>query len=70
MICIGQTPNDYGLFEWKKGKKADVSSIYRWSLTDILATQLENMSNVSHAPRGVVDILINLAIFFLNWFNT
>ena len=49
-----------GLFEWKMGKKAYVSSIYRWSLTDILATQLENMSNVSHAPRGVVDILIKL----------
>ena len=51
-------------FEWKMGKKADVSSIYRWSLTDILATQLENMSNVSHTPRGAVDILIKLAIFF------
>ena len=24
----------------------------------------ENMSNVSHAPRGVVNILIKLAIFF------
>ena len=53
-----------GLFEWKMGKKADVSSIYQWSLTDILATQLENMSNVSHAPRGVMDILIKLVICF------
>ena len=53
-----------GLFEWKMGKKVYVSSIYQWSLTDMLATQLENMSNVSHAPRGVVDILIKLAIFF------
>ena len=51
-------------------KKLDVSLIYRWSLTDISATQSKNMSNVSHAPRGVVDILIKLAIFFLNWFNT
>ena len=51
------------LFEWKMGKKTDVLSIYRWSLTDILATQLKNMSNVSHAPRGVVDILIKFAIF-------
>ena len=44
----------------KSGCLVDISV----SLTDILATQLENMSNVSHAPRGVVDILIKLVIFF------
>ena len=59
-----------GLFEWKIDKKSNVLSIYRWSFTDISTTQSNNMSNVSHKSRGVVDIPIKLTILFLNWFNT